>query len=70
VAGLLALWLLTFWLIGTGVVAYVAMARGRHPAVWAFLALILSPIFVLLALAAMPANVKASESTLEGRARG
>jgi hypothetical protein len=47
--------LVLVWLVAAlGVVVHVARARGRRPGAWFVLALLCSPPFVLLALAALP----------------
>ena len=53
--GLMILWLVVAWVIGTMVVGYVASQKGRSGWLWAFLSLVLiSPLLALLALAALP----------------
>lgn len=55
--GLMTLWLVAAWIVGTLVVAYVASQKGRSGWLWAFLSLLLiSPLLALLALAALPAQ--------------
>lgn len=53
--GLFTLWLLIAWIIGTLVVGYVAVQKGRSGWLWTLLSLVLiSPLLALLALAALP----------------
>jgi hypothetical protein len=53
--GLFTLWLLVAWVIGTLVVGYVAVQKGRSGWLWTLLSLVLiSPLLALLALAALP----------------
>ena len=55
--GLMTLWLIAAWIVGTLVVAYVAGQKGRSGLLWAFLSLVLiSPLLALLALAALPSQ--------------
>jgi len=55
--GLFALWLLIAWFVGTLVVGYVAVQKGRSGWLWTVLSLVLiSPLLALLALAALPSH--------------
>jgi hypothetical protein len=55
--GLLTLWLLIAWIVGTLVVGYVASQKGRSGWMWTLLSLVvLSPLLALLALAALPSH--------------
>jgi len=55
--GLFTLWLLIAWFVGTLVVGYVAVQKGRSGWLWTVLSLVLiSPLLALLALAALPSH--------------
>jgi hypothetical protein len=55
--GLMALWILVAWIVGTLVVGYVASQKGRSGWLWTVLSLVLiSPLLALLALAALPSH--------------
>lgn len=55
--GLFTLWLLIAWVVGTLVVGYVAVQKGRSGWLWTLLSLVLiSPLLALLALAALPSH--------------
>lgn len=55
-AGLFLLLALAHWIVGAITVACVAGARRRHGPGWGLLAVVLSPLVALVALAAMPAR--------------
>jgi hypothetical protein len=55
--GLMTLWFLAAWIVGTLVVAYVAGQKGRNGLLWAMLSfLLISPLLALIALGALPAQ--------------
>ncbi len=49
------LFILLVWLLGSSVCGYVASQKGRSGFWWPLIALIISPLLALIAIAALPA---------------
>jgi uncharacterized membrane protein HdeD (DUF308 family) len=54
IVGLLLLLTIGGWVLASAVVAYVAIEKGRSGIGWLLVALVLSPLFAVLCLAALP----------------
>ena len=57
VVGLILLLAAGGWVLASAVVAYVAIEKGRSGIAWLVVALVLSPLFAVLCLAALPSVI-------------
>jgi len=55
-------WGVAAWIGGAILAGWVASQAGREPAIWLALALVLSPVIALIALAGLPAAERRREA--------
>lgn len=64
------LMLMAFWVVAAMVVGYVAEQRGRDKISWVALSFVLSPLFAILAVGALPELAHSEEHTRSKSAEG